>query len=147
MPAEFLVQKADAPRDGHGALIEEPRLRAWLSYYRIEALEVTDDLAREFDGWQHRRDVDDDPEIPTVAEAVRERVGLEVEAFARGVFDDYAIEWDAGRPMYVTGGISHGAPPTQSYTAILMMAEVGLWADVVTDEEIARARTRLLAGV
>lgn len=140
MSAEFLMVSCYAPMDGHGA---EPRVSdrvmCEIAWARIQAAEIPEDLIARLDPWYGQRPVDPEEEVPEQDDFVQEEIGVMVGALLRGVLTEYAVEWDDGRRKFVTGGISHGEPPTAAYDAVSAMSDLCLWDEPVTEDEIERA--------
>lgn len=148
MGAEFLMVSSFGPTDMHGRPVTlDNRVMAELAWARIQKIAITPELVAEYDPWSSTRGIVDDEDIPDQDDYVHERIGDVIGEFIREEPETYSVEWDLGRMKFVTGGMSHGEPPTESYEAIRLMDSVQLWDEPVTDEELAAAglaaRTRV----
>lgn len=54
--------------------------------------------------------------------------------------DDLTLIYPDGRPWLITGGMTTGYPPTDSFDMVWFTDDANLWGEPVTDREIARAR-------
>lgn len=56
---------------------------------------------------------------------------------------DLTLIYPDGRPWLITGGMTTGEVPTDSFDMVWFCDEVNLWGEPVTDREIARARAEI----
>jgi hypothetical protein len=150
MSAEFLVVTchlpwlADAGR--HGLLTDEEIVQiAELRMPRAVGLLRPDELEALDPYYETREPNDPDDEHPPIREAVSEGV---LEALAEMLRDHSSTFAETGSGLtgkWVTGGMSSGDAPTESYRTIKALEWLGLFDQSISTYEIEYVRDRIQA--